>query len=569
MTRSIRGRLFLASIAVLVGIGIPTAVWVRAELASTIEERVEDELGDQARAARAALIAMPDLDSPEAQQVVDRLARETGTQVDVIGFDRRMLASSSEGGVAGDILDRAEIRAAIGDGAGFARRAHRAFFAVRMVGPDQAGAVVRVSRTVDELDDAYRRLYLLLGVFAMVAVGVALLMTWLASHVLTREVRRLADAARSLAGGSTQRIAVETADEIGALGGSLNQLADGIEQTVTALARERRLLESVLDGISQGIVALDDERRVTLMNEAARRILELDEAPIGGVLIDHVRVPAILGLLPPAEPGTAEFQTAAGLRVVVEVIPPSAGGGCVLVLQDVTAVRRLETIRRDFVANVSHELRTPVSIIRANAETLIGGAKDDPAFSTKLIDGLHRNAERLARILADLLDLSRLEASQYRIELAPVDLRGAIEQAVASLDNAVAAKDVSITIAAAPGLAVRADARAFDQVLVNLIDNAIKYTPAGGHVWVDARPNGERIRIEVRDDGPGIAPRNRERVFERFYRVDPGRSRELGGTGLGLSIVKHLVESMDGQVGVEANQPRGTTFWVELMPAAA
>ena len=566
MPRGIRARLFLTSIALLVVIGIPTAIWVRAELASTIEERVEDELGDQARAARAALIALPSLDGLEAQQVVERLARETGTQVDVIGFDRRMLATSSDGGVAGDILDRPEIRDAIRDGAGFARRARRAFHAVRMVGPDQAGAVVRVSRAVDELDAAYRRLYLLLGIFAGVALAVALLMTLISSQVLTRELRRLADGARSLAGGGTQRIPVETKDEIGALGGSLNQLADGIERTVAELARERGLLESVLEGITQGVVVLDGERRVILMNDSARRILELDRPPIGGVFIDHVRIAAIVGLLPPAEPGTAEFQTSAGARVVVEVIAPSGVPGCILVLQDVTAVRRLETVRRDFVANVSHELRTPVSVIRANAETLIGGAKDDPAFATKLIDGLHRNAERLARILTDLLDLSRLEASQYRIELGPVELKGAIEQAVASLDSAVADKDVSIAIAAAPGLAVRADAKAFDQVLVNLIDNAIKYTPAGGHVWVDARPSGERVRVEVRDDGPGIAPRNRERVFERFYRVDPGRSREVGGTGLGLAIVKHLVESMDGQVGVEPNQPRGTTFWVELAP---
>jgi two-component system phosphate regulon sensor histidine kinase PhoR len=568
MPRGVRGKLFLASMGVILVVGLPTAVWVRAELASTIEARVRDELGDQARAARIALISLPELDGPAAQQMVERLARDTGTEIDVIGFDRRKLASSSEGGVAGDILDRPEIHAAIGEGVGFARRAGRAFSAVRMVGRDQAGAVVRVSRPVDELDAAYQRFYLTLGVLAAIAVAVAIAMTWLASSVLTREVRRLADGAHALAGGGSRRIAVDTGDEIGALGGSINQLADGIERSIAALARERGLLESVVDGIDQGIVALDDERRVRLMNDAARKILDLSEAPVGDALIDHIRIPAILDLLPPAEPGRAEYQTPAGARVVVEVIPSSSGEGCLVMLQDVTAVRRLETIRRDFVANVSHELRTPVSIIRANAETLLGGAKDDPVFSAKLIDGLHRNAERLARILADLLDLSRLEAGQYRFELAPVDVRDAIDQAVASLDHAVSTKGVSVAVAAAPGSSVRADAKALDQVLVNLIDNAIKYTPSGSHVWIDVHPRGERVRIEVRDDGPGIAPRNRERVFERFYRVDPGRSRELGGTGLGLSIVKHLIESMGGQVGVEPNQPRGTTFWVELAAAA-
>jgi two-component system phosphate regulon sensor histidine kinase PhoR len=233
-------------------------------------------------------------------------------------------------------------------------------------------------------------------------------------------------------------------------------------------------------------------------------------------------------------------------------------------LEDVSAVRRLETIRRDFVANVSHELRTPVSIIRANAETLLGGARDDPAMAGRLIEGLHRNAERLARILADLLDLSRLEAGQYRIELRALDLRAAAEQAVATLETSASAKQVSIEVAIADGTTARGDAKAVDQVLVNLLDNAVKYSAAGGHVWVDARRAGDRVRVEVRDDGQGIAPHHRARIFERFYRVDPGRSRDMGGTGLGLSIVKHLVESQGGEIGVDANQPTGSVFWFEL-----
>jgi two-component system phosphate regulon sensor histidine kinase PhoR len=227
-------------------------------------------------------------------------------------------------------------------------------------------------------------------------------------------------------------------------------------------------------------------------------------------------------------------------------------------------MRRLETVRRDFVANVSHELRTPVAVIRANAETLIAGAKNDPVMSAKLIDGLHRNAERLARILADLLDLSRLDAGQYRMELAPVPIRGVVEQSLTAVEPQAAARKVQIALAVPDELAVRADAKALDQILVNLIDNAIKYTRPEGHVWVEARPDGDRIRIEVRDDGPGIAAKHRERVFERFYRADPSRSREAGGTGLGLSIVKHLVESMSGEVGVEPNAPTGSIFWLRL-----
>jgi len=235
-----------------------------------------------------------------------------------------------------------------------------------------------------------------------------------------------------------------------------------------------------------------------------------------------------------------------------------------LLLEDVTAVRRLESVRRDFVANVSHELRTPVAVIRANAETLLAGAKNDPVMSTKLIDGLHRNAERLARILADLLDLSRLDAGQYRMELAPTSVRTVTEQSLTAVEPQAQARKINVLVAIPERLSVKADAKALDQILVNLIDNGVKYTQAEGHVWVEAKELGDAIRIEVRDDGPGISDKHRARVFERFYRADPSRSREAGGTGLGLSIVKHLVESMGGEVGVEPNAPRGSIFWLQL-----
>jgi two-component system phosphate regulon sensor histidine kinase PhoR len=279
-------------------------------------------------------------------------------------------------------------------------------------------------------------------------------------------------------------------------------------------------------------------------------------------------VPALIELIqPPFRAGTGEVQMPAGVRLVAQVAPTRTGDGAILLVQDVTSMRRLETIRRDFVANVSHELRTPVSIIRANAETLLSGALDDPRFARKMVDAVHRNAERLSRILADLLDLSRLEAGQYRIDLSRVAVPAAIEQALGSVETAAAAKQISISTDVPAGLAAEADAKALDQILVNLIDNAVKYTPAGGHVWVAAWSLGDRVRIEVRDDGAGIAPKDRERIFERFYRVDPGRSREMGGTGLGLSIVKHLVESLQGAIGVDPNRPDGSVFWVELRGA--
>jgi two-component system phosphate regulon sensor histidine kinase PhoR len=278
-------------------------------------------------------------------------------------------------------------------------------------------------------------------------------------------------------------------------------------------------------------------------------------------------VPQLFELLDADEAASAEVTLGTNRHALIKVAQKWGGDGRVLLLEDVTKVRKLETVRRDFVANVSHELRTPVAVIRANAETLLGGAKNDPEMAAKLMDGLHRNAERLARILADLLDLSRLDAGQYRLEIYSVPLQRAIEQSMTAVETHAQTRNVKVHVEVGD-LGVKADPKALDQILVNLIDNAVKYTRADGNVWVEAKREDGTIRVEVRDDGPGIADKHRARVFERFYRADPSRSREAGGTGLGLSIVKHLVESMGGRVGVEPNLPTGSIFWLRL-PASA
>jgi two-component system phosphate regulon sensor histidine kinase PhoR len=241
-----------------------------------------------------------------------------------------------------------------------------------------------------------------------------------------RELRALATAAAEVTAGGPRRIA-DTGGELGVVTTLINRMADDAQQTLQALRGERDLLGSVLDSMTQGVIALDDDRRITLINPAARRIFALPGVPIGERFAAQVTVPEALALVAGDQlDGVAEFTAAPGIRAVARITAQRSGVGRLLVVDDVTAIRRLETIRRDFIANVSHELRTPVSVIRANAETLQGGGKDDPRFADRLIDGLHRNAERLARIIADLLDLSRLDAGHYRLDRQPVDVATAV-----------------------------------------------------------------------------------------------------------------------------------------------
>ncbi len=417
------------------------------------------------------------------------------------------------------------------------------------------------------------RQHLALSVTAEVAmislvVFVAVLIAGLVTlEILRRSMRELTQQTRNVVRDTSRRVSLLDAvrgDEVRELGEWVNFLAEDAERSHQALARERVLLSSVAEGLTQGVIAVDGEHRIELLNDAARKMLGVTSTPVGEPLIEFVRVPAVFELVDGNEAATVEVQLPNGPRTLIRVANRWGGDGRVLLLEDVTTVRRLETVRRDFVANVSHELRTPVAVIRANAETLLAGAKDDPVMGPKLIDGLHRNAERLARILADLLDLSRLDAGQYRMDLSQVEVKAITEQSLTAVEPQATAREVTIDVQIPDGLMVRADPKALDQIFVNLIDNAVKYTRAKGHVWVQSHVDETHVRIEIRDDGPGIAEKHRARVFERFYRADPSRSREAGGTGLGLSIVKHLAESMGGAVGVEPNTPNGSIFWLKL-----
>ena len=296
----------------------------------------------------------------------------------------------------------------------------------------------------------------------------------------------------------------------------------------------------------------------------AMEILQLRVAPVGQALRQIVRVPELDEVLRRGvlhDPVSLEFELPGSRRVRTRVTSLRVGDGHVIVMNDVTEMRRLETVRRDFVANVSHELRTPISVILANSETLTDGGVEDAAVAARFLSAIHSNAGRLTHLIADLLDLSKIEAGRYPIRSRRMELEPTVLAAFESVQGPSGEKGQTVRTAGTAGVWVVADPAALEQVLLNLLDNAVKYTPAGGQITVGAFPADNAVRVEVRDDGPGVEPWHRNRLFERFYRVDPGRSRELGGTGLGLAIVKHLVETMGGRVGVDAVEPHGSCFW--------
>ncbi len=265
--------------------------------------------------------------------------------------------------------------------------------------------------------------------------------------------------------------------------------------------------------------------------------------------------------------GTArKLELSLGRQTFLGLLTPLLRGEVLLVLRDVTEARRLEATRKDFVANASHELRTPVSAIAGAAETLLNGALSDPERTREFVEIIARQAERLRSLVRDLLDLSRIESGQWLVEVGPLELEPVCRRSLEAVAALAQRKRIDLGCQVAPGISARADARALEQVLVNLLDNAVKYTPDGGRVGLAAAPDGDRVVLSVSDTGPGIARHHLPRLFERFYRADTGRARESGGTGLGLAIAKHLTQAQGGEIGVESGNG-GSRFWVRLAAA--
>ena len=361
-------------------------------------------------------------------------------------------------------------------------------------------------------------------------------------------------------------------EEVASLEGAIDSLHTRLSAQNARLIQEARTLTAVLDGMAEGIWVTDAEGTVVRHNDALRDILE----PSAGSLIGQ-RPLALLrnDVLSDAVMRACSEGASTRLELELEGLFPRTLSirvtplgrdlpGSAAVFHDITELRRLEKVRKDFVANVSHELRTPITAIRGYAETLQGGALHDAVMAPKMVEIIHRQSERLSELVEDLLELSRLESREVRLKLTTVSLADAAARAADTVRPKAKGKDQRISLHVPPDLRALGDSRAVEQVLLNLLDNAVKYTPPGGRVDVYGAYEDGRCVVRVRDTGLGIEPKYLSRIFERFYRVDKGRSRDMGGTGLGLSIVKHLLQAMDGEVKVESQPNVGSTFTIFL-----
>jgi two-component system, OmpR family, phosphate regulon sensor histidine kinase PhoR len=422
--------------------------------------------------------------------------------------------------------------------------------------------------------DARKASVLLIGLVAGALAGSVI--SELAVRWLDATLRPVTDAARRMQEGDLSVRARFGRADVGEVGAAFDELAGTFSRTVGELRGERDLVSRILDGMQEGVLLLDKEGRVRLMNPALREMLLLSADVIGQPLLEVVRHAELKELLDRARTtqttcsGEVELGGLKPRRLLVRGTAfREHSGGLLAVFIDVTDVRRLESLRRDFVANVSHELRTPVTAVLSAAETLDLALDKDPEGARRFLGIIERNAARLQGLIEDLLDLSRIESRELKLRPERFQFEPFASHLVGLFRERADKKRIAIRLDCAKELEVDCDRRALEQVITNLVDNAVKYCAEGNTVVLRAhRAEGGTV-LRVADDGPGIEAKHIGRLFERFYRVDAGRSREMGGTGLGLSICKHLVEAMGGSIDVSSSVGKGTTFEIRLPDSSA
>jgi two-component system, OmpR family, phosphate regulon sensor histidine kinase PhoR len=578
-------------LAVLVAVDLYSSGFLRREYIRSADDKLSSLL-------RIAQTRPPNIDDAEALREWTTWFASSGVRVTVVDDTGRVLAESAQDPESlGNHSDRPEIIQAFATGQGQSVRRSATlgrdliYRAARYQTPAGSPIVIRFALPLTQVNDSiseFRRRLLLASVLILVLGGISSLIYF---RMFAARVERLKDFSRRVAEGDFRPLAAERPrDELADLGAALNETAASMDRTIQSLSGERNRSSAILRSMVEGVAVIDAQERLVFCNRAFCEILNLDPTAIDGrAVIEVVRNSDLLGLIRRALLGEEGLSSDIAMGIVqqqafaVTAAPvqaletnPQIGGtresgkpsGAVVVLHDVTELRRLERVRQDFVANVSHEFKTPLTAIQGFAETLLGGALEDPRNNRRFLEIIREHATRLARLTDDLLKLARIEAGKLEIELVPVSLLALIEGCAETSLLKATRKQIAFEADVPPGVpAVRGDPGLLHDVLQNLIDNAVQYTPAGGRIFVSVTTKEREAVVTVTDTGIGIPLAEQERIFERFYRVDAGRSREAGGTGLGLSIAKHIVEAQGGRLWVESEVGRGSKFSFSILLA--
>lgn len=557
--------------AMMGAVSLYLVTFVRSSYIKALDERLAQEA---ALAVDAVDNHFTDpLDATDLRALVERLSVATLAQVTVVDAEGEVLADSSEGPLVPETLfARPEIRGAITASRGSdVRRDRESNEEVRyaaaavVIGGETVGAV-RMAAPTSEVQGNINRIVTTIGISAGVVAFLSVALGYYIARRTSRSIRSVTSGARRLAEGDLEhRVTAFGTDETRDLAEAFNKMATRIRDVVRDLNSESGRLEAVLDTMVDGVLVVDSEGVVALMNRSASELLGVKAEAVGSRFAQTVRDHDLQRLVSTAQERKAvahdEVAFLPSRRVVSAVATPLPQGGTqgvLLTLHDRTETRRLEETRKEFVTNASHELRSPLASIKAMVETLEGGAAADPAVTGDYLGRVHREVDRMTALVSDLLELSRLESGQLRLQKRALHPKWLVEETLSRVRERAKAAAIILESAIPQGMPpVLGDDQKLVQALFNLVDNALKYTPQGGRITVSAQAQGKFISFSVSDTGVGIAPDDLPHIFERFYKAD--RSRRDGGTGLGLAIVKHTVQVHGGSVSIDSRLGVGTT----------
>jgi len=533
---------------------------------------------------RIAAFVAP-LDAAAVDAVCKEMGRVTATRITVILPDGTVIGDSDENPLSMDNhRRRPEVLAALGNAPGrsirYSRTLHQnmMYVAVMLERSGTPAAIIRTSVSLAAIDDTLKAIYRRIAWGGFIVILFAALFSYLSSRHVGRPIEQIRKGAEHFARGDLNfRLpSVETA-ELRSLSTSLNAMAAQLDDKLKSFIRQRNELEAVLASMLEGVIAVDGDERIISANRAAALMFETEPKALGGRLVQEViRNRELQQFVGKAISGEAHTENDISFyrdneRIINAYSSPlrDASGarvGTLVVLNDVTRLRRLENIRRDFVANVSHEIKTPLTAIKGFVETLQRRAVDNPEEAERFLGIIAKHVDRLNSIVEDLLCLSRIEAEaeNAQIKLEEAHLCKILQSAVQVCRTKADEKKISIRLACDKEVTALLDPPLFEQAAVNLIDNAVKYSPAGSTVSVSCQQAGSELAVHFTDQGIGIPKQHLERLFERFYRVDKARSRSLGGTGLGLAIVKHIIQAHGGRITVESTPGAGSVFSIFL-----
>ncbi|WP_068773544.1 two-component system histidine kinase PnpS [Paenibacillus sp. FJAT-26967] len=549
------------------------------------ELRVMETMGDWNRAGKEEFLI------PYYTQQAQRLKQYTEARVTYIREDGRVLGDSDENPAEMDNhMNRAEISQAMKEGAGYTIRhsntlERNMLYAAIPVrdGRGEVSGYLRLAISLEQVEQTIRHLWLFLLTGLLILFAAAGIISYRIARGLTRPIENITQVAQQITNRNYKaRVETQSLDEVGQLGQAINRMADSLQMQMNRILEHEGRLKGVLENMGSGILMVDKDQRIVLVNRSVEDILGFSSSELYGKKYNEAKQQFELTKLIQECIETNKYIREEKIfyypveRILEISLSPilQAGGewsGVLVVLHDITAIRRLERMRSEFVANVSHELKTPIAAVKGFSETLLAGALDDRETAKSFLQIIFDESERLNRLVGDILELSKIESKRIPLQLSPTSLDSIIEKSLQMMESEAAKKKISLSMSAEENLYLEADEDRISQILINLLANGINYTPEGGTVSVQAESiehdggmDDERIRISIKDSGIGIPSKDLPRIFERFYRVDKARSRSSGGTGLGLSIVKHLVDMHQGTIRVESEVGSGTEFIIEL-----